>query len=182
MPPKTKRALIRKLRSLIPLLFFPLMAIVLVSGLVIVQGSQNEASHADAIIVILPSEGERPFVEHGLNLYRQNQANLLMIFGEKPEKAQQYLQEQGLSGDAYLVVKSAAKQLLMGEVVAQAYQHEIRTALLVDAPARMLLNLKQARDQGLEAYGAPLISEQPSIGTVLQAALNYWGYLLVGER
>ena len=174
--------MLRKLRSLIPLLFFPLVAILLVSGLVIVQGSQTGASHADAILVILPSEGERPFVEYGLNLYRQNQANLLLIFGENPEKAQQYLQEQGLSGDAYLVVKSATKQLLMGEVVAQAYQHEIRTVLVVDAPVRMLLDLKQAGDQGLEAYGAPLTSEQPNIGAVLQAALNYWGYLLVGER
>ncbi len=167
------------IRSTLALIALALGAILIVCGLVLVQGRNDETRRVDAL-VLMPHVALTPEqVNYAVDLYRRGYAARLILAGTQLEQAQATLQAQGLAEEIIIPIAGAASNWRnMQQIAATAREQGIQSVLLVDEPAALLLRLKMARDLGLRAYGSPLPAPPPDMRSLWQAGIDYWGYVL----
>jgi uncharacterized SAM-binding protein YcdF (DUF218 family) len=183
--------LLRVLRALLIVFLFAVLAQGFVCSLVVLQGGRDETRSADVIVVLYPSVPSTAAVsattpaqahlDQALDLYERGIASHVVLVGENTIALQEVLLSRGMPEEAILLEESAGGRYTRMQAIASLlYRQGLRSALLVDEPAYMLLDLKMARDLGLTAYGSPLTTEAQGASQVMQAGLDYWRYVLSG--
>jgi uncharacterized SAM-binding protein YcdF (DUF218 family) len=135
------------------------------------QGSRDEATQADAIIVLgaaqwdgQPSPVLKARLDHAISLYNKGLAPSVILTGGVGEGEQ--LSEAEVSKN-YITRSSIPDSAILTEQKGQTSLHSIRaakqimdecgmeSAILVSDPFHMLRILKMAKDCGIQAYGSP---------------------------
>lgn len=142
-----------------------------------VQAQRDDARSADLLLVIAPDIPPTALIERSVDLYRRGYGARIALAGPGRSRAYAALIGRSLPAEALL---SVAEDNSLVAVMAAARQSDVRSLLVVSAPADQLLSLKIARDQGLRAYGAPAPATPPDLLDTLRAALGYWRYALSG--
>lgn len=138
---------------------------------IMVQGGQDEARPADAIVVLgaaqydgRPSPVFRARLDHAVDLYRQGIAPVLIVTGGKAEgdrtteaaAARAYAVSRGVPNAAILDEDEARTTIesirLVGGVLRTANLHSV---VFVSDPSHMLRVLRMASDEGITGYGSP---------------------------
>jgi uncharacterized SAM-binding protein YcdF (DUF218 family) len=188
---KARPALLHVLRMLLIVLLLAVLAQGFVCSLVVLQGGRDETRSADAIVVLYPtatdttaasaSAAANAHLEQALDLYQRGLASHVVLVGDNTLATQEVLLGQEIPETAILLEEAAGGRHTRMQAIANLlYRQGLRSVLLVDEPASMLLDLKMARDLGLTAYGSPISTETDGPGQVMQAGLEYWQYVLLG--
>jgi uncharacterized SAM-binding protein YcdF (DUF218 family) len=180
---KARPALLHVLRMLLIVLLLAVLAQGFVCSLVVLQGGRDETRGADAIVVLYPtaSAAANAHLEQALDLYQRGLASHVVLVGDNTLATQEVLLGQEIPETAILLEEAAGGRHTRMQAIANLlYRQGLRSVLLVDEPASMLLDLKMARDLGLTAYGSPISTETDGPGQVMQAGLEYWQYVLLG--
>jgi uncharacterized SAM-binding protein YcdF (DUF218 family) len=162
-----------------------------VCSLVVLQGGRDETRNADAIVVLYPnvastataaaSTPANAHLDQALDLYERGLVSHVVLVGENTIAMQEILLGQGMPEEALLLEEASGGRYARMQTIANLlYRQGLRSVLLVDEPAYMLLDLKMARDLGLNAYGSPLSTDMGGPGQVMRAGLAYWHYVLLG--
>lgn len=172
-------------RAVIRLLLLVATALTLGCGLVVVQAQQRTIHRADAIVIVcspdLAKSANRAHIEYAFNLYNQGYALRIIVVGvgDSPRLVRDMLVERKVPEQAIFTVEGSHSQhKTIRSVALLAHRQRMYSLLLVDTPEAMLGNLKMARDLGMVVYAAPLPSATLTPGAIVQASLNYWGYVL----
>ncbi len=169
------------LRTLLTLITLVLAALTLVSGLVLLQAQRDERRRVDMIVVFAPTTPTTAHLDHAFELYRRGYAPRIVLAGGDGDAAHAVLLERGMDDTALLVVeRGSSATTTMRNVADMAYQNQWERVLLVALPGEMLLDLKLARDMGLDAYAAPLPGATLDTQGVFTGSLRYWRYILTG--
>lgn len=182
---KFRRSLIHSLRTVTALVLLVLFAIGLVSGLIILQGQRDEARRVDAIVVLYPAGEARTYIDHGVKLYRLGHATRLVTIGAGSEDEALNLSREGLPEAAIFPIEQTdSRTNRLREAMDLLYEQGLQSALIVDEPSYLLLDLKVAGDLGIRAYGSPPLLEDRAfdLQEPLQASLAYWRYILLGSE
>lgn len=175
----TRQRTIQTLKVVTVVAIITLAAYLLVCGLVLLQGQQDESRRVDALMVFCPSPPPKELLQHALERYRQGYAPRVLLVGEGAAEAQATLRAWSLPESTLLVLESrGSKTADVRQVGTFAYQQRLRTLLVVDTPDAMLLDLKMLRDQGVLAYASPAVSNAFGPRAILGASRDYWGYIL----
>jgi uncharacterized SAM-binding protein YcdF (DUF218 family) len=167
-------------------------ALALVAVLVAVQGGSVDLRHADALMVVgapcdAASAGDcaTPAVlDHAIDLFRRGYASRVLLAANNSEAARDHLLAAGIPAGALVTPDAAVTPWQRARAAAAALRADgLQSVLLVGQPSDMLLALKMTRDLGLTVYPAPGAGTAriPSIGVLLNEALSYWRYVLLGE-
>ncbi len=173
----------RILHSLLLLLGVTLAGIVLVLVLTVMQGQRDEARRVDAIVIPHLATLSPLHLDTAARLYQQGYAARLMVAGSDPAAARDQLVARNVPPDIILTPPEATNTRLAStrQLAALARANQFQSFLMVDQPDAMLLTLKLAGDNGMQAYGVPLTALQLDLPLLLQATLNYWQYALLGS-
>ncbi len=158
---------------------FILVALLLVALLTLIQGMQDDKRQVDGLIALCPPADLEPCLNHTFNLYQQGYASQIVILSTSPADVRYFFESQHMPASTlHIDGRRRNHQQTIQHATTLAYQQGIQSALVVDAPEAMLLNLKLTRDMGLDSYGSPIRSTSPSALTIVQATFRYWGYVL----
>ncbi len=165
-------SLLRTLWNL--LAFVGVMAICYSAGLLLliyVQSGQDEATPADAIVVLgtaqwngRPSPVLRARLDHAITLYQQGLAPLLVTTGGKGRDPR--FSEGGV-GQAYAAARGVPASVILAEeagetsweslrnVAAMLHARDLRRIVVVSDPFHMMRLKLMARELGLEPFASP---------------------------
>ncbi|MGN7836891.1 YdcF family protein [Stenotrophomonas sp. 22385] len=159
-----------------------------VTAWIVWVGERDQAAKADAIIVLgaaaydaKPSPVFEERIRHGLDLYRQGYAPLLIFTGgyggtgarfSESQVARRYALKQGVPDDAILI-ETASRTTRQNLVEARLLmdQHRLRRVIIVSDPLHMARALRLARELGIDA----LASSTPS--TRFRSFHTSWKFL-----
>ena len=135
------------------------------------QGERDERHQADAIVVLgaaqydgRPSPVLRARLEHGVALYHEGVAPLLVVTGgmgtgdwtTEAAVANQFVIQRGVPGGAILVEDHGRTTLESLRAVGEMLRSRgLHTAVFVSDRTHMLRVLRIARDEGLTSWGSP---------------------------
>jgi uncharacterized SAM-binding protein YcdF (DUF218 family) len=157
-----------------------LAAWLLVCGLAIMQGQNDETRRVDAIVLIgTPTPAH---LTYAVDLYRRGYASRFLLTGANLPEIQNALANQGLTPETLILAEAIGNRTAQLRQAADIARSEgIESILIVDRPNTLLLSLKVAHDQGLNAYGAPIPVTPIEISAVLREGVDYWAYVLLGR-
>ena len=159
-----------------------------VTGWIMWIGERDQAAKADAIIVLgaaaydaKPSPVFEERIRHGLDLYRQGYAPLLIFTGgyggtgarfSESQVARRYALKQGVPDDAILIeTASRTTRQNLAEARLLMDQHKLHRVIIVSDPLHMARALRLARELGIDA----LASSTPS--TRFRSFHTSWKFL-----
>jgi uncharacterized SAM-binding protein YcdF (DUF218 family) len=172
----------RILRRLLVLLGMILAAWLLVCGLATIQGQNDEIRRVDAIVLIGTPTPTPAHLTYAVDLYRHGYASRFLLTGENLPEIQNALANQGLSSETIVLAEKTGNRTAQLRQAADIARSEgMESILIVDRPNTLLLSLKVAQDQGLNAYGAPIPATPIDISAVLREGVDYWAYVLLGR-
>ncbi len=174
---------LRLLQNLLLLLGVAAAGIILVLLLTIAQSRDDQARRADVIVITHLDTSSAPHFDAAVRLYQQGYASRLIVAGHDPPAFKDQLIARRISPEVILIppITTTTRLASIRQVAAIAQANRFETALIVDQPDQLLLTLKLAGDYGLDAYGVPISSLQPDLASLLQSALDYWQYALLGS-
>jgi uncharacterized SAM-binding protein YcdF (DUF218 family) len=161
------------------------------------QGERDERRPADAIVILgaaqydgRPSPVYRARLEHGVKLWQERWAPLIVVTGGKREGDRTTEAAVGREFALDLDVPEAA---ILSEdrgrntveslraVAALLRQNEIHEAIFVSDPTHMLRVLRIARDEGIAGWGSPTRQSprERDVGRRLEATVHELGALTV---
>jgi uncharacterized SAM-binding protein YcdF (DUF218 family) len=142
-------------------------------------GQMDGRRHVDAIVVMgaaqyngVPSGALRARLDHAIELYQEGDAHYLITTGGKLPGDNYTEAETGLNyATAHGVPMSALLMEDTGSDTLESIQHVraifdtlgLHTALFVSDRSHMLRVLRQAQDQGIEAWGSPTTTSPDDI-------------------
>ena len=169
---RTARPPRRATRWLVRLLLLAALWLAGVATWIHLVGERDQAGPADAIIVLgaaaydaVPSPVFRARIEHGLDLYRNGHAGVLIFTGgyggggarfAESQVARRYAMREGIPESAILIESSSqttyqnlfqARQLML--------DHGLQRAIVVSDPLHMARALRLCRRLGIQALGSP---------------------------
>lgn len=175
-------------------------------GVVTVQiirtGQSQSTASADAAIVLgaavhggQPSPVFRERIRHGIDLYRAGRVRKLVFTGgygdgidvAEATVARAYAIRQGVPASAILLeTRSRTTQQNLVEAATLFRDNRLRTALVVSDPLHLKRALAMARDQGIDATGAPAPTTMyrgwsSRAGFLLRELYFYNHYLVTGQ-
>ncbi|NJO05346.1 MAG: hypothetical protein HC876_07385 [Chloroflexaceae bacterium] len=176
------RVLLRLLRAVLVVAAVVGLALLLVGGLVVVQGQRDDTRRADAIAGLYLASSPPAHLDQMIQLYRQGYAARLFLAGNNLDDAEALLVSRGLPAEVIFRPDedSGGRFAAMQDIAALAAAEESRTILLVSPSDDLLLELKMSADTGLVAFGSPLPDTPLDLPDVLRSTLEYWRYVLVG--
>jgi uncharacterized SAM-binding protein YcdF (DUF218 family) len=134
-------------------------------------GQHDNRRHVDAIVVLgaaqyngRPSAVLAARLDHAIELYKAGYAPYLVVTGgnlpgdltTEAETGRRYAANRGVPADAILMEKTGGTTLESIRNVRAIFEaHDLHTALFVSDRTHMLRVLRQAADQGIEAWGSP---------------------------
>jgi uncharacterized SAM-binding protein YcdF (DUF218 family) len=134
-------------------------------------GQHDNRRHVDAIVVLgaaqyngRPSAVLAARLDHAIALYKAGYAPYLVVTGgnlpgdltTEAETGRRYAANRGVPADAILMEKTGGTTLESIRNVRTIFEaHGLHTALFVSDRTHMLRVLRQAADQGIEAWGSP---------------------------
>jgi len=169
---------------------------------IIAAGQSRSTASADAAIVLgaavhgdQPSPVFRERIRHGIDLYRAGRVRKLVFTGGYGDGAQlaeanvayAYAIRQGVPASAMLVeTRSRTTQQNLAEAATLLRDNNLRTALVVSDPLHLGRALAMARDQGINATGAPTPTTMyrgwsSRAGFLLRELYFYNHYLVTGQ-
>lgn len=168
-PARRRRPLLRWLARL---LLLALAWICGVAAWIHWSGERDQASAADAIIVLgaaaydaVPSPVFRARIEHGLDLYRDGFAPRLVFTGgyggsgarfAESQVARRYAIRAGIPEDAILIESTSQTTYQnLFEARRLMLEHGLRRAIVVSDPLHMARALRLCRGLGIDAVGSP---------------------------
>lgn len=177
----SRQMLLASVQAAATLALLAIFAVAFVCVLVILQGQRDEARRADAIIILYPTASASAYLDHAVDLYQQGYSARLVLAGTSGEDVKAALVSRGVPEAALLIVEETgdiyARLHTTADVIAS---QQLNTVLLVDNSHNLLLDLKMARDLGLDAYGSPIPTTALDPQDVLLGGLRYWQYVLLG--
>jgi hypothetical protein len=184
LPLLWRSSLLRLLRATLVIGLMLLGGLILVCGLVFVQGQRDEVRRSDALLLAADRPPETALIEHTLALYRQGYAGHIIL--AHPDaldlKAELTGDQWRLPENALIAVEDAETRVQYLRLAAgQARSRGIQSVVITSDPADILLELKMAQDLGFNAYGSPPPGSPLAAGRVLAAGLHYWQYVLIGR-
>lgn len=159
-----------------------------VAGWIVWIGHRDDAAGADAIIVLgaaaydaRPSPVFEERIRHGLNLYRQGYAPVLLFTGgygtgarfAESQVARRYAMRHGIPESAILIETSSRttlQNLLQARELMR--EHRLQRAIVVSDPLHMARALRLCRQLEIEATGSPTPS------TRFRSFQTQWRFLL----
>ncbi|NJL03929.1 MAG: YdcF family protein [Chloroflexaceae bacterium] len=174
---------LRLLQNLLLLLGVAAAGIILVLLLTIAQSRDDQARRADVIVIAHLDTSAAPHFDAAVRLYQQGYASRLIVAGGDPPALKDQLIARRISSEIILIppITTTTRLASVRQVAAIAQANRFETVLIVEQPDQLLLTLKLAGDYGLDAYGVPISSLQPDLASLLQSALDYWQYALLGS-
>mgnify|MGYP005837616845 FL=1 len=174
---------LRLLQNLLLLLGVAAAGIILVVLLTIAQSRDDQARRADVIVIAHLDTSSAPHFDAAVRLYQQGYASRLIVAGGDPPALKDQLIARRISSEVILIppITTTTRLASVRQVAAIAQANRFETVLIVEQPDQLLLTLKLAGDYGLDAYGVPISSLQPDLANLLQSALDYWQYALLGS-
>lgn len=200
-----ERAILRRLswRHALALLGAGLLVwLATLAAQIVIVGRSHSPASADAAIVLgaairgdQPSPVFRERIRHGIDLYRAGRVKKLVFTGGYGEGARlaeasvayRYAVRRGIPVSGMLVeTRSRTTQQNLAEAAALLRDGNLRTALVVSDPLHLKRALAMARDQGIDASGAPtptsMYRSWPSrAGFLLRELYFYNHYLVTGH-
>lgn len=137
--------------------------LLLVCAMVVVQSQRDEVRSAGLALVVDAGRGPEDGIalaelDYAIDLQRRGVIERIVLPGDaKASESQRYLISRG--APAALVVISDAAPVLrerLAHSIAAARTLGASRILVVAQPSGLLRILKMARDQGMDAYGAPV--------------------------
>ncbi|HET6397200.1 MAG TPA: YdcF family protein [Pseudoxanthomonas sp.] len=159
-----------------------------VAGWIVWVGQRDQARAADTIIVLgaaaydaRPSPVFEERIRHGLALYRQGYAPVLLFTGgygtgarfAESQVARRYALRHGIPDSAILIEASSRttrQNLLQARLLMQ--QRGLHRAIVVSDPLHMARALRLCRELGIDAVGSPTPS------TRFRSFQTQWRFLL----
>ena len=174
---------LRLLQNLLLLLGVAAAGIILVVLLTIAQSRDDQARRADVIVIAHLDTPSAPHFDAAVRLYQQGYASRLIVAGGDPPSLKDQLIARRISSEVILIppITTTTRLASVRQVAAIAQANRFESVLIVEQPDQLLLTLKLAGDYGLDAYGVPISSLQPDLASLLQSALDYWQYALLGS-
>jgi len=169
-------------------LLLALMWLTGVAGWIVWVGQRDQARAADTIIVLgaaaydaRPSPVFEERIRHGLALYRQGYAPVLLFTGgygtgarfAESQVARRYALRHGIPDSAILIEASSRttrQNLLQARLLMQ--QRGLHRAIVVSDPLHMARALRLCRELGIDAVGSPTPS------TRFRSFQTQWRFLL----
>ncbi|MFO7340289.1 MAG: YdcF family protein, partial [Lysobacteraceae bacterium] len=159
-----------------------------VAAWIVWVGQRDQAQPADAIIVLgaaaydaRPSPVFEERIRHGLALYRQGYAPVLLFTGgygtgarfSESQVARRYALRQGIPESAILIeTTSRTTRQNLQEARRLMREHGLHRAIVVSDPLHMARALRLCRELGIEAVGSPTPS------TRFRTIQTQWRFLL----
>jgi uncharacterized SAM-binding protein YcdF (DUF218 family) len=159
------------------------------------QGERDERRPADAIVVLgaaqydgRPSPVYRARLEHGIRLWQEEWAPLLVVTGGKREGdrtteaavGREFAVDLGVP-DASILSEDHGRNTVesLRAVAALLRENDIDEAIFVSDPSHMLRVLRIARDEGIVAWGSPTRQSprEKDLGRRLDATVHELGAL-----
>jgi len=135
------------------------------------QGSKDEATQADVIIVLgatqwdgQPSPVLKARLDHAISLYNKRLAPSVILTGgvgkgeqlSEAEVSRNYVVKHSIPDSAILMEQRGQTSLQSIRAAKQIMDERgMKSAILVSDPFHMLRILRMARDCGIQAYGSP---------------------------
>ena len=170
------------------LLLLALLWLAGVTAWVLWVGHRDEAAPADVVIVLgaaaydaRPSPVFEERIRHGLNLYRQGYAPVLLFTGgygtgarfAESQVARRYAMRQGIPESAILIETSSRTTLQnLEQARLLMREHQLQHAIVVSDPLHMARALRLCRQLGIDAAGSPTPS------TRFRSFQTQWRFLL----
>ncbi|MCG8346395.1 MAG: YdcF family protein [Chloroflexales bacterium] len=177
----TRPIIVRILHYLRVLIGMILAAWLLVCGLAIIQGQNDETRRVDAIVLVGTPPPPPAHLAYAVDLYRRGYASRFLLTGEHLPEIQNALAVQGLTPETIVLAEASGSRTAQLQQAADIARSEgIESILIVDKPNTLLLSLKVMHDLGLNAYGAPIPATPIDISAVLREGVDYWAYVLLG--
>jgi hypothetical protein len=177
-------ALLRTVRRVLAVALFAVAVVIAIGGAVIAQAGRDEASAADAAVLMLEGTeaGKAARLDRAVRLYLAGQISRIVLVGRETTAGRDALVERGVVPDKILETHGATALEQIRAVRTLLHDMEVRDAMLLGEPVEALRLLKIARDHHLLLHSAPTGAESTiSVNSVANEVGRYLVYCFAGR-